>query len=294
MFWIIVIVIVIIFLVNMNKNKKKSKNPYEGTITPPPPQKSDSTAPVNGGSAPDAAAFADAFAQTRGGKSETESRPAWEPKREPEPAAPDAPFSAEVFARALAHMHGEEPAPAPEPAPEPTPEPAPAPEPADTVPRTSADEAAQRDEVRSNPVTTNIMMDWYQGWGAGEDTYQQMISAGVAYFTLTVQSDRIVQEMFLKTGGSATTEFPFSTYDPNYTLNTPVKQDELYQLIGTILDSQETITWENKERFVLKQVSDGGGEAEPDPAPETPEPEAPAPSSLEAQLQAMLRQQRGE
>lgn len=311
MIWIIIIIIVIIVIVNKNK-KKAPKDPYQGAVTPPQkPAKSGSTGSgattsATGGSkdALSADAFADAFAHMRGGESggsgkqpepapvkkpapEKKPEPPVTPKAPEEPAAPDAPFSADDFARALAHMHGEEP----EPEPTPEPEPAPAPEPApDVVPRTPADEAAQRDEVRSNPVTTNIMMDWYQGWSAEESTYQEMISAGVAYFTLTVQSDRIVQEMFLKKGGSATTEFPFSAYDPNYNLDTPVKQDELYQLIGTILDSQSTITWENKERFVLKQISDGGDTAA-ESAPAEPEPEAPADSSLEAQLQAMLQQQ---
>lgn len=313
MIWIIIIIIVIIVIVNKNK-KKPTKDPYQGTGTTPPPQKpvktgtpgTGTTAAATGGSkdALSADAFAEAFAHMRGGESggsgkqpepapvkkpapEKKPEPPAPPKAPEEPAAPGAPFSAEEFAQALAHMRGGASESTPEPEPVPEPEPAP-----DVVPRTPADEAAQRDEVRSNPVTTNIMMDWYQGWSAEESTYQEMISAGVAYFTLTVLSDRIVQEMFLKKGGSATTEFPFSAYDPNYNLDTPVKQDELYQLIGTILDSQSTITWENKERFVLKQISDGGDTAaESDPAPAGPEPEAPADSSLEAQLQAMLHQQ---
>lgn len=294
MIWIILIIIIVVVIINNSKKKKATKDPYQGAGAQPPAK----TQPPAKAQPP--------VKKAPQGKAAPKTPPA-PPESGTTAAAAggsgDA-LSADAFARAFAHMHGgedggsgkgPEPAPAkpdaPEktPAPVATPTPAPAPAKPGVVPPTPAEEAAERDAVRSNPVTANIMMDWYSGWGEEESTYQEMISAGVAYFTLTVQADRIVQEMFLKKGGSATTDFPFATYDPGYTLDTPAKQDELYQLIGTILDSQATITWENKERFVLKQIAGGSDPAESTPAPAEPEPEAPAASSLEAQLQAMLQ-----
>ena len=284
MIWIILIIIIVVVIVNNSKKKKATKDPYQGAGAPPQPS-AKTQAPTK--------------SQVPQGKADPKTPPAAPDSGTTAAAAGGAgdALSADAFARAFAHMHGEGSggsAKGPEPvkpaAPEKKPAPAPEPVTPDVVPRTPAEEASERDAVRSNPVTTNIMMDWYSGWSAEESTYQEMISAGVAYFTLTVQADRIVQEMFLKKGGSATTDFPFSAYDPSYILDTPAKQDELYQLIGTILDSQSTITWENKERFVLKQISDGSDSAaESTPAPAEPEPEASPASSLEAQLQAMLQ-----
>lgn len=266
MFWIILAIIVIVVVVYNNNKKKKQQG--QGGQTPPqqrPPQPTRTASPKQGTSA---------------GTSKTGAPP----------KAGD-PIDQAAFARAFAHMSGDDSKAAPKAAAKPEAPKAEAPKPEPSKP--AEDAAFQK-------FAQNILGYYHGLWNRDNGSlYTELDTMPIHHFSVQVKEDRLIESVWLEGD-----EIPLVTDtnydkicggDPVYPMSTQALQDKLLGLIYDYLQHLGTVEVRGQDCFPVR-----AGQSQPAPA----EPQAPQgkieqqfsqsekEEQFRARVQALMEQQR--
>ena len=187
------------------------------------------------------------------------TRPAAKPAAKPTAGGDFPGVDKDAFARAMAHMSEDSPAPAKKPAAAP-----------------KADTAADEKWVREHPFTQYLCEFYTRAWGREGGLYQKVANGEIPIlkFDFQVQADQIHETITLKEGGSFESDTTFASFDYSNdypTLNSAAKRTELRRIIAAALETLPTIQRKNDGFYVLT-----GSAVKAEPKKEEPKPAKPA------------------